>query len=80
MTLRSWAVVQMPARVKKGFVAFERLDKAAAGRADGLRNEGECEFDHLHSERAMLNSCAASVFHNENLASGLSAVAPELNG
>jgi len=81
MTLRSWAVVQMPARVKKGFVAFERLDKAAAGRADGLRNEGECEFDHLHSEpRYAEYPCAASVFHNENLASGLSAVAPELNG
>ena len=64
-----------------GFVAFERRDKAYAKRTDGLCNEGECGFDHLHSEpRYAEYLCAASVFHNENLASGLSAVAPELNG
>ena len=35
---------------EKGFVAFERRDRAYAKRTDGLCNEGECEFDHLHSE------------------------------
>jgi hypothetical protein len=74
MTLRSRAVSDARPG-EKGFVAFERRDRAYAKRTDGLCNEGECEFDHLHSEpRYAEYPCAASVFHNENLASGLSAV------
>jgi len=67
MTLRSRAVSDARPG-EKGFVASERRDRAYAKRTDGLCNEGECEFDHLHSEpRYAEYPCAASVFHNGNL-------------
>ncbi len=77
MTLRSRAVSDV-CPGEKGFVAFERRDRTYAKRTDGLCKKENVSSIICTPNRAMLNPCAASVFHNENLASGLSAVGPEL--